>query len=268
MYRSKENPPLYRWKIFDKYSDQVNIAVTSRISKNDNNADNNFNQALHTGDKPERVIENRKIICFSQNIPYKEYTSAEQTHSAIIHEISQEDIGKGNMSYASSIQCSDALIASIPHAMINIHLADCVPIVIYDPIENIGALVHGGWKGTAQLISKKTIEYMAENFDCKAENMIAGIGPSIGSCCFNIGKDTAEKLSASFNYSSEVILYENDQYRADLKQANFEQLMSMDIKADNIEVSTICTSCSNNEFFSYRADGRDTGRFSTFLLLK
>jgi len=267
MYRTDEKPQLYRWNIFDKYSHAVNIGISSRSGGISSPPFNSFNQALHCGDKTESVIENRMILCRSQDIPFGDYTCAEQTHSANILIVDENDRGAGRNDYNKSISNTDALIVRNSNIMINIHLADCVPIAIYDYKNNTGALIHAGWKGTAQLIALKTVEFMKRELGSHQENLIAGIGPSISSCCFEIGEDTAGILNDCFDYSTKVIRKDGNKYRADLKEANKEQLISTGIEAANIETSQICTSCSHNQFYSYRVDGGKTGRFSAFFTI-
>lgn len=261
MYRTNENPPIYRWKIFDGFKNKINAGVTGREPMED------FNQALHTGDNDISVINNRKKLCASQGIPFELYTCAQQTHGVNIKVVGRESAGLGRDSYKNSIHDADALIVTEGDIMINIHIADCVPITLYDHKANIGALVHSGWKGTAKEICIKTIDYMIKELSCSQDTIIAGIGPSIDPCCFQIGADTAKELESRFPYSSNVIKRQNGHIYGDLKQANREQLLRCGIKDEYIELSTICTSCSNKSFYSYRADSGKTGRFGAFLTL-
>jgi YfiH family protein len=200
-------------------------------------------------------------------IPFTYYTCAEQKHGTQVVVVNKDLRGKGREEYASSIKDADALIVREKNILIAIHLADCVPLVVYDREKHIGALIHSGWKGTAQQITIKTINYMIENMGCSGENMIAGIGPSISDCCFQIGSDTADKLQSGFTYSPGVITRRKDSLYADLKQANREQLLWSGLKTENIEIAPICTSCENDKFHSYRAESGKTGRFSTYLML-
>ncbi|MBI9097801.1 MAG: peptidoglycan editing factor PgeF [Spirochaetaceae bacterium] len=268
MHNTAENPPLYRWKIFDPFSQAVNIGLTSRMGGYSSGVFSHFNQALHCGDIEQSVIKNRQLLCGTEKIPFSRYTCAQQTHSGNIHRILPEDIGAGRNEYLSSIRNTDALIITDRDIMINIHVADCVPIAVYDSEKKIGALIHAGWKGTAQLITLKTIRYMVESLNCHPLSLIAGIGPSIDSCCFEIGEETETIIKRSFHYSPEVISREKKTVRANLKRANLEQLTEAGIPLSNIEISGICTSCSNDNFYSYRADGGNTGRFAAFMILK
>lgn len=268
MYRTDKNPPLYRWEIFDKYAHLLEAGISCRSGGVSQGEYSSFNQALHCGDKISHVLKNRKILCRALNVPYERYTCAEQTHGAQILTVTETECGAGRDRYDSSIKNTDALLVGGNNIMINIHLADCVPVALFDVEKKIGALVHAGWKGTAQLIALKTVEMMINQMHCRPEDIIAGIGPSIGSCCFEINRETAEKLRADFKYSSEVIVKADKKYHADLKAANKEQLLFTGIKLKKIEISPICTCCSHEDFFSYRAHKGKTGRFAAFMVLK
>lgn len=260
---------MYRkWKIFDRFSEKIAVGFTDRNSGVSHPPYQTFNQALHCGDRDNHVIENRKRLCRELGVPFEYYTCAKQIHSANIRNVTSADKGAGRNNYTDSITDSDALIMRDSGILINIHLADCVPIALYDCRNNIGALIHAGWKGTAALIAAKTAETMIRDNMSKPEDILAGIGPSIGQCCFEIGKDTADTLNKSFSYGEGVISSEKGKWFADLKKANKEQLVSLGVKSENIETSEICTSCSNAEYFSYRADGGQTGRFAAFMLIK
>lgn len=268
MYRSEEFPFIYSFPILEKFRDKLRAGVTGREGGVSHSPFNSFNTALHTGDDKEAVIENRKRLCSALDIEFSSYTCAEQVHGSRIRIIYPAEKGRGRADYGDSISQTDSLITFHSEILINIHLADCIPVILYDYKKNIGALAHAGWKGTAGLIALKTAEEMISSLGCRPETIVAAIGPGIGSCCFEIGSDTAEKLADSFSYSPDVIKESEGIYHCDLEKANVEQLLSCGIKKENIECASACTSCRKDEFYSYRADGGTTGRFSAFLLLR
>ena len=79
----------------------------------------------------------------------------------------------------------DALITDLPGITLLIRVADCVPIVLFDPVRRVVAVVHAGWKGTLADIVSATVERMCVHYGCRAADLLAGIGPSIGPCCFD-----------------------------------------------------------------------------------
>lgn len=268
MYRTEENLPLYRWEIFDRFRDRVDTGITTRNGGFSHAPYNTFNLALHCGDDREAVVKNRKLLCSSLGLPFESYTCAEQTHGTSLEKAASLNCGAGRDDYANALCATDALYVEEPGILINIHLADCTPVALYDPVNNRGALVHAGWKGTAGLIVYKTVNKLAELAGGETGRIIAGIGPSIGPCCYEIGGDTAVKLTESFSYNPGVVRYDGNSIHTDLREANRQQLLAVGLHPENIEVSEICTSCSPGEFFSHRGGKGKTGRFSAYLFLK
>jgi len=143
-----------------------------------------------------------------------------------------------------------------------IRIADCVPIILYDPKLKVIAVVHAGWKGTVSEITGKTIHEMMGHFKCEPENIYAGIGPAIDKCCFSVDKEVTEMFEKNLKRSEYFIEKENDSASINLKEANKIQMILSGLKEENIEVSEICTSCSSDVFFSHRREEGRTGRFA------
>ncbi|MBN2659527.1 MAG: peptidoglycan editing factor PgeF [Spirochaetales bacterium] len=268
MYKSSEYPFLYYFSIFDPFTDRLSAGMTGRKGGVSRQPFGSFNLALHCGDDDDAVLENRNRLCEALKIDISSYTCAEQIHSSEAKAVGTRDMGSGAISYGTSIRGTDALMTDRRGILMNIHIADCVPLIIYDPENHAGALVHAGWKGTASRVAQKTVLQMKETYGSRPESMIAALGPSIGSCCFEIGDDTADKLQSGFPYEKNIIIKKEGSTYADLWIANGEQLLRAGLKKENIESARICTSCHTEEFYSYRADRGKTGRFSAYLLLK
>jgi len=229
---------------------------------------NSFNTALHCGDDNEAVWTNRKRLCSALGTDFSAYTSGEQIHGSKGRVVKEGERGSGAYSYETSLKGTDALLTNRQGILLNIHVADCVPIILYDSTKRAGALVHAGWKGTADNIAERTVNQMVREFGSNPADIYGALGPSIGPCCFEVGEDTAEKLMKSFPYKGEIISRRDNRIYGDLWKANKEQLILSGVKKENLESANICTCCRTDMFFSYRADGGITGRFSAFLLLK
>lgn len=158
---------------------------------------------------------------------------------------------------------TDALILEDKRLGIYLNFADCTPIILYDKVKNIGAIAHGGWRGTVGKIATKTVLKMVNEFDCKTENISALIGPCISKCCFEVGGNVYNKLNESIEQNSNF--NENKKYYADLKEINKIQLENAGVK--NIDVCPYCTVCNNDLFFSYRKEDGTTNRHSAVLAL-
>ena len=165
---------------------------------------------------------------------------------------------------------ADAIITNQDGIAIGVLTADCVPIILADPIKKIIGIVHAGWKGTVNGIAKKAIDAMIKKFGSDRKTIIAAIGPSIGPCCYKVGDVVVKKFwgrSSEFR-GNEFIVKEGNAWRLDLKKANYAQLLKSGILKPNISVEDICTSCRNDLFFSYRKDGKVTGRQLNFIMMK
>lgn len=243
---------ILRWNIFNSYN--IKTGITTRNGGVSSYPYKSLNLAKHTGDRENIVDQNRKIFTEFIESDIKTYTHGTQVHGDNIIQVTEDIIGSKN------IEC-DALITDIPGVLLNIFVADCVPIVIYDLKKSIGGLCHCGWKGTIKQLLTKTVTSLTETYDSNIEDLLVGIGPSIGMCCYNVSKE----LYYNFNPIGNEGVIKNGEYYLNLKEINKKQALSIGIPCGNIEVMDICTSCNNENFFSYRKEGEPSGRFSAFL---
>jgi YfiH family protein len=151
----------------------------------------------------------------------------------------------------------DAAVTSLEGALLGIQTADCVPILIADSEARAVAAVHAGWRGTAAGISEKTVERLKNKFQVRPENLTAVIGPHIGVCCYEIGDDVAAAMA-----DPAVLERRADWLKPHLNlgEANRRQLRNAGIPDEQIDVSSSCTQCRGDLFFSYRREGTRAGR--------
>lgn len=162
---------------------------------------------------------------------------------------------------------ADAIITDIPEIPLTIYYADCVPVFIMDPVRKVIALVHGGWRSTAKGISQKTAILMQKKYGSKPGDILAGIGSSIGPCCFEVKRDVAEIFKKSFMEYEKFIIKKKERIYIDLWQANIISLKQAGLNEKNIINSRLCTSCNQDLFFSYRKSNAITGRLAGFFML-
>jgi len=155
-------------------------------------------------------------------------------------------------------QPADILMTDQPGTAISVRVADCLPILLAEPQSGIVAAVHAGWRGTAAGIVKHAFRNMLEH-GATAKHLIASLGPCIGPCCFAIGKDTADALASSAADAADYIDHTSGLH-ADLAAINRAQLLEAGLAASNIELNRACTACEHERFFSFRRDGKQTGR--------
>jgi YfiH family protein len=223
-----------------------------------------FSLALHTGEDAENIVANRnKLSNLLNSREPLHYIVANQTHSDNIKIITNKET-KGWESLENAVEDCDALITDVKGVVLNILTADCVPILLYDKQKEVVAAVHAGWKGTKAKIVAKTVNKMKEVYGCDPKEIIAGVAPSIGRCCYEVDADVAQH----FFDIPEGFTPVGEKYMLDLPFINKEQLLHAGIKEKNIEMSYTCTACEVERFFSYRKEQGCSGRFMSMIGIK
>ena len=223
-----------------------------------------FSLALHTGEEATKIVANRQLLSETLGTDEKlHYIVANQTHSDHIKIITDKE-NQGWERLEGAIEDCDALITNIPGIVLNILTADCVPILLYDKEKDVVAAIHAGWKGTQAHIALKTVQKMQEVYGCDPKDILAGIAPSIGACCYEVDKDVAEHF---FNVP-ESFTAVGDKYMLDLPYINKQQLLKAGLHEELIQMSEICTACEVTQFFSYRKEKGCSGRFMSMIGLK
>lgn len=208
-------------------------------------------------DKNIEILNNREIISDYLKIDKNNLIYPEQTHSANI------DIA---IETRHDYPDCDALILTEKNIGIFLNFADCTPIILYDKEQNIGAIAHAGWRGTAQKIAPLTAQKLVKDFNSKIENITAVIGPAIGFCCYNVGQDVYEKLSKTVSKFEGLFEIRNGEIFVDLKGINRQQLEEIGIQ--KIDVCPYCTVHNNDLFYSYRNENGTGKRHSAVLKLR
>jgi YfiH family protein len=227
-----------------------------------------LNIGLHVGDDEERVVENRRRFCRALGVRFESCTFAQQVHGSGLHLVAASDVGAGGSRFEEGIPAADGLVVTRPGVVVAAVVADCVPIVIYDPDKHAAAAVHAGWRGTAAGIAAKAVEVLVSECGSGPDSIVAGIGPAIGGCCYEVSEDAVEGLRRGFAGGEPVAEERDGRWYADLAEANRWQLRGAGLRAENVELAGICTSCRSDEFYSERTLGRPTGRFGLFVGLR
>ena len=220
----------------------------------------NFNLADHVGSGSLHAIENRKILATHLKLPFTRMTAAQQVHGNTVTIINESLTGKGHDGWKSAIPATDAMITNLKNTPLMVFSADCPLILVYDKkIEAIG-LIHASWRSTFSEIITRTIKAMSDNFKCKPENIIAGIGPGAGPCCYEIDEKFVQTIRTKPELS-DFVINRNSKLFFDLWSATKSELIRSGISSENIESMSRCTICDKN-FFSFRRQKDLAGRFS------
>ena len=219
----------------------------------------NFAITLSNIDSKSR--QDMELVCKEGNFNINNLTSNIQIHSDIVNKIDENNIGQK--------KDGDALITNITNVPLLIFTADCVPIAIIDKKHTAIGLSHAGWRGTYDLIAKKTIEEMTKNYNTNPDDLVCIIGPSIGPCCYEVSQELAEKFNTNFTNSTEKLYtIEDGKYKLDLWKVNEYIIKECGVKDENIINLKICTSCNSDKFHSYRKHNQTPKRIGTILQIK
>ena len=219
----------------------------------------NFAITLSNIDSKSR--QDMELVCKEGNFNINNLTSNIQIHSDIVNKIDENNIGQK--------KDGDALITNITNVPLLIFTADCVPIAITDKKSKAIGLSHAGWRGTYDLIAKKTIDEMTKNYNTNPDDLVCIIGPSIGPCCYEVSQELAEKFNTNFTNSTEKLYtIEDGKYKLDLWKVNEYIIKECGVKDENIINLKICTSCNSDKFHSYRKHNQTPKRIGTILQIK
>jgi hypothetical protein len=153
----------------------------------------------------------------------------------------------------------DALVSNFPDTYFGILTADCLPIFVVDQKKRVIAAIHAGRQGTALHIMIKVLKKMEEEFGCSLRDLLIGMGPSIGPCCYEIDERVFHPEWEPFSISKS-----GRRWMLDLAKINIAQMKEKGIEEEQITRINLCTSCHSDLFFSYRKEGR-TGRQLSFI---
>lgn len=159
---------------------------------------------------------------------------------------------------------ADSVITREKGLLIGVRAADCVPVLVHDQGKSVVAAVHAGWRGTAAGIVRKTLQMMMERYYSSPADILLAIGPSIGRCCYCVDHDVVEEVRKATG-EGEYVIESGGRYFLDLPAANRYQAISSGVPVENIWVSSECTYCNPDRFFSYRYSKGTTGRQAGFI---
>ena len=239
-------------------------AFTTRLGGVSEGAFSSLNIAMHRGDSPENVEKNYEILADALGFDINNLVLTRQTHSDIVRVVTKSDAhGLDHHSYP---EC-DALITSDAGTALVVFTADCTPILLWDSLTGAVGAVHAGWRGTAADIAGKTVRAMQSEFGCDPQNIRAAIGPNIGACCFETDADVPEAIIETFGKEAEQFICQNgDKYHVDLKGVNSLSLRKSGV--ESIEISSDCTMCQPDRFWSHRITGTNRGSQGAFIVCK
>ncbi len=215
-----------------------------------------LNVGVAVGDDPDIVEQNRLAIANAMRAQTLAFVS--QVHGDKILVLNGQS-HNGEKLWNTGVK-ADAIITDRPGLFLAVNVADCQPILMYDPKMKVVAAVHSGWRGSVLDISGASVKSMTKNFSCDPKDLIVGVGPSLGPCC-------AEFVNYKTELPEDFWQYKIKNRHFDFWAATKDQLMNAGVLEKNIYFSNICTKCGPDDFFSYRKNNV-TGRFAAVIGLK
>jgi YfiH family protein len=252
---------------FDSLPDDwLDAIISTRVGGTSERPYASLNLGLRVADDDSRVVENRRRFFAAYELPLESSVWCSQVHADHVTVVTRHDVAeatdRGAFVEATSIGATDALVTDLVGVPICVTLADCVPVVLYDPDHHVVGLAHAGWGGTVARIASRTVRTMVERFGTDPARLRAAIGPSIAPDRYEVGHEVIAAAQRSYGARATEILRPSTDDKAlfDLWEANVIDLDSAGVRRDQVELTAISTIDRLEEFYSHRAEGT-TGRF-------
>lgn len=209
------------------------------------------------GDDPARVRENLSRCFHALDLDPEDRFDAWQVHGARVLVV---DAPRGGQPPPKA----DALVTDRRGVVLFMRFADCVPILLHDPVRGVVGLVHAGWRGTVAGVARRAVEVMAERFGTDPADVQAALGPSVGPDHYPVGQEVVEQVEQAYGPAARSLLTRtNGRVHLDLWAANERALRLAGVRS--IEVAAICTACHVEDWYSHRGERGKTGRFGALI---
>jgi YfiH family protein len=217
------------------------------------------NLAFHVGDKTTFVMQNHHALANAVGYEIERLIHMRQIHSDRVVYVDS------SFHFDTPPEC-DALICDTPGIALMVMVADCTPILLVDPVKKAVAAIHAGRAGAFKNIITKTLDAMQHRFGSNPRSLYAVMGPSICQSCYEINSEIAAEAE-TLGYG-DAVNEERGCYYLNVRLILKKQLLEAGVISENIEQQPHCSSCENETFFSYRADGGTTGRMAGVIMLR
>ena len=212
-------------------------------------------------DAPENVRENYRRLCAALGADSDRLVLSKQVHQDTVRQVTAADAGKGLLRPAD--YTADALVTNVPGMSLMVFSADCIILLLHDPVTGSIGAVHAGWRGTALDLPAKAVAEMGRLYGARPRDIHVAIGPGIGACCFETHDDVPDALRAAFGPGLNFAMFPQpdrpDKWAVDLKAVNAWRLTEAGVPREQIDLCPICTACNTDLFWSHRRTGDRRG---------
>ena len=213
------------------------------------------NIAFHVEDVKENVIKNRIALAKKYSYNNDDLIYMQQTHSNHVACVDHQSVKQQND--------TDALITNEKNLPLMVMVADCIPVVFFDPMKEVIAVAHAGRNGVYTNIVSNVVHLMSTKYSSEAKDIEIYLGPSIQKCCYEVSEELS--LIAEKSFGTQFV----DGRLVDLQGICKQQLLASGILEKNIEIEKYCTKCNpTQQYYSYRVEVNNAGRFATIVMLK
>jgi purine-nucleoside/S-methyl-5'-thioadenosine phosphorylase / adenosine deaminase len=260
-----ENLVYYTFPLFEAYSDLACV-VSTRLGGVSTGDLRSLNLSFRTGDTEEAVMENRARLYRILDISAVRVAQAQLVHGNHIEAVTNHS----PLDAFYKFPATDGLVTALRDRPLFIPVADCAAIAFFDPKRQTIGMIHTGWKGVANRIPQRMIEMMQTVYGCNPANILVGVSPGIGPCCYQVREDLVTIFTQAFpQEASRFFLPQPDKtLHLDMWAALRWQLLAVNILPEHLEIAEICTACHTDEFYSHRAEHGKTGRFASLIVLR
>ncbi len=248
-----------------EYKDIINHAYSLGIDKNYRTSKGDYYKAL----------QDYKNLCDAIGVSVTNLVKTNQEHTDVVKVVTQKfNLNEPDFNL-DQYRKTDGLITNQKNLILAATNADCILLLFFDPVKKVIANIHSGWRGTLQRISVKTVIKMQKEFDCKPEDIICCILPSIRKCHFEVEKEVKNEFLKEFQDISQEQNYywieetvQNKKWNIDTVEINKILLQRQGLKEENIIDSGICSVCNSDLIHSYRVEKEGYGLNTAIIELK
>ncbi len=226
-----------------------------------------LNLGIGRGDSLEHVRENCRRFCAAIGAEYPNLVMSRQVHRDDVRVCTMADAGKGL--YGQRDYEADGLVTDVPGLPLMIFSADCIPVLMYDPVRRCVGACHCGWRGTVMGIAAKTARTLMDVYGSRPEDIRVAIGPGISRCCFETHGDVPQAVRNAIGEDAEPFIdtLEGGKYRVDLKGINEYWVEKVGVLPEKIVISDDCTACHPDIYWSHRHTGNARGSLAAVIQL-
>jgi YfiH family protein len=215
-----------------------------------------LNLGYRWGDDPANVAENRRRVAEAAGFPLQRLQVTKHVHGTKVWIVGDEQ---------GQAPEFDGLVTDRPGDTLGAFAADCIPIVLADPVQRVAAAAHAGWRGTVAGVAVEVVRAMGSRFGTRAEDVRVALGPSIGPCCFEVGAEVVDAFRAALGLVPGLVVAGPNKDHVDLRVATRTLLEQAGVRPEHIDDRPPCTRCDGDRFFSFRRDGQEGGVHMGFI---